>query len=763
MVSHAFLFSLRAHARYFLACAVAYCVIAAGSWSPSANADIYWANSGTANNFGAVKAIGRAGLDGTGVNQTFINTGPSPSAVTVDATHIYWTNFQAHTIGRANRDGTGVDHDFITGANWPFGLAVDGRHIYWSNLLSNTIGRANLDGSGVDQNFITGAYGPEELAINGTHIYWANYYAGTIGRANLDGSGVNRDFIAGATYPFGIAIDATHIYWTNSDTNTVGRASLDGTGVDHNFITGASQPYGLAVDAAHVYWVNYQLDSIARANIDGSDADQSFITGVSQPYGLDVAPDGPPCGAATCDATPPAVACDPPDADWHSDDVAIACTATDEDSGLGDPSDASFTLTTSVPDGTEDENASTDTRQVCDAVGNCATAGPITGIKVDRKAPAVSFSQSPNGSNGWFASAPAATHVDASDSQIATLACDLDGTDSGLQASSTPALLSGDVATGAEGRHTVDCTARDEAGNATQASDTLNLDATKPRPPSLSPERAPDYPASGGWFKDAITVAFSGQGDPDLADGSAGSGVDPTSVPAAEMRTTSGSHEFSGTVRDLAGHESDPGSATAQVDADPPTVSASCPIDPPLLGASATGAVTASDAHSGLSQDPTGNPALDTGPVGQRKLTATATDNVGHQATDACSYDVVFDWSGFLNPTANPPTLNGAKAGQTEKLTFRLGSYGALDILASGSPQSEPIDCTTGAQLGPADPVPSGSGALTYDPVANRYTYSWTTDPAWADTCRRFALGLSDGTFHFALLDFRAKAKAKKK
>jgi hypothetical protein len=44
-----------------------------------------------------------------------------------------------------------------------------------------------------------------------------------------------------------------------------------------------------------------------------------------------------------------------------------------------------------VPSGTEDSNAATGTKQVCDAAGNCATAGPITGIKVDRLAPSASF------------------------------------------------------------------------------------------------------------------------------------------------------------------------------------------------------------------------------------------------------------------------------------------------------------------------------------------------------------------------------------
>jgi hypothetical protein len=45
--------------------------------------------------------------------------------VAVDAAHVYWANGNTDTIGRANLDGTGVDQSFITGAQYPAGLAVD--------------------------------------------------------------------------------------------------------------------------------------------------------------------------------------------------------------------------------------------------------------------------------------------------------------------------------------------------------------------------------------------------------------------------------------------------------------------------------------------------------------------------------------------------------------------------------------------------------------------------------------------------------------
>jgi probable HAF family extracellular repeat protein len=92
------------------------------------------------------------------------------------------------------------------------------------------------------------------------------------------------------------------------------------------------------------------------------------------------------------DTTPPSISCASVDGLWHASDVSIACTASDSGSGLANPGDSSFSLSTHVATGTEDSNAATGSHQVCDNVGNCATAGPIAGNEVDLKPPAISIS-----------------------------------------------------------------------------------------------------------------------------------------------------------------------------------------------------------------------------------------------------------------------------------------------------------------------------------------------------------------------------------
>jgi hypothetical protein len=260
---------------------------------------VYWANFDLN---GLPGTIGRANLNGTTVNQSFIAGATQPfgsNDVTVDATHIYWADKRAGTIGRANLDGTGADPNFITGLDTnkvldpftvfstPAGVAVDAAHIYWTSYATGTIGRANLDGTGVHQKFITGADRPVGVAVDAGHVYWTNTLTGTIGRANLDGNGVNQTFIgglgSGVLSTGGVAVDAAHVYWANGQ--TVGRANLDGTTVDPSFVIGAGVPTDVDVDAGHVYWSNEdtltrtgQVSGIGRAGLDGSRVNPTFIT-----------------------------------------------------------------------------------------------------------------------------------------------------------------------------------------------------------------------------------------------------------------------------------------------------------------------------------------------------------------------------------------------------------------------------------------------------------------------------------------------------
>jgi len=218
-----------------------------------------------------------------------------PNFIAVNGSYIYWGSGR-NAIGRANLDGTGVNESFITGTGGAVGVAVDGNYIYWTDFDNHSVARANLDGTGVNTSFITGASTPEGIAVDGSHIYWANHTSDTIGRANLDGSGVNESFISHSPgSPIGVAVNGAHIYY--SDTiDLVWRSNLDGSGlVPLGIATTSAQ--GIAVDSNFIYWTNQPITisagtTIGRANLDGSGPNESFITldPGSGPVGVAVAP-----------------------------------------------------------------------------------------------------------------------------------------------------------------------------------------------------------------------------------------------------------------------------------------------------------------------------------------------------------------------------------------------------------------------------------------------------------------------------------------
>lgn len=293
-------------------------------------------------------------------------------------------------------------------------------------------------------------------------------------------------------------------------------------------------------------------------------------------------------------------------------------------------------------------------------------------------------------------------------------------------------------------------------GNLTSASSPTStdvvVDRTAPTLPTASTDRPPEYADGGGWFADQVTVSFAGSTDPDLVDGSTGSGVASYSSP--QVFSTSGSHTASGLARDGAGNATAQVSLAVQVDATAPTVTFSgCPTDV-ILGSTASATWDASDAHSGLATPASGSIALNTSAVGTYDVTASATDNVGHPTEATCTYRVVYDFAGFLRPVLNPPSTLTVRAGDVVVLSWSLAGFQGLDVLASGYPVSAPIECGSSPALTEGTATTSRRGLQYLKSPSGRYAYSWTTSTAWAGTCRQVVVKLDDGTYHRANLRF---------
>jgi hypothetical protein len=156
------------------------------------------------------------------------------------------------------------------------------------------------------------------------------------------------------------------------------------------------------------------------------------------------------------DLAPPVVTCDPADGAWHDDDVAVDCTATDAGSGLADEADASFALSTSLPAGTEEADAATAARSVCDQAGNCTSASS-SGHRVDRRAPTIAVD--PASSGTFVQGAPVLAAYGCTDGGSGVASCQADL--GGAPVASGAALPTDEV-----GSETLVVTGTDAVGNA---------------------------------------------------------------------------------------------------------------------------------------------------------------------------------------------------------------------------------------------------------------------------------------------------------
>ena len=265
-----------------------------------ADAFIYWTDTGT-------HSIGRANLDGSGVQQSFITGIDRPTAVAVDNHYIYWADQTTETIGRARLDGTEVDPDFIQGTsvypsapygNWPVtGLAV-GDHLFWSVDSPSQdvgdpayVGRADLDGSNVQlvwgqvgwSGHIHGVsvFNGRVFITTGTTGWELGYFTAFDTVVNLTGDmykwmgGVTRgdsyvfwlcDEGLWRVYPLGflpeqvatpaqvpggdgaLAEQDAYLYWADDTGTRIGRVKKDATSSDPDFLTAPVTPVGLAAD-----------------------------------------------------------------------------------------------------------------------------------------------------------------------------------------------------------------------------------------------------------------------------------------------------------------------------------------------------------------------------------------------------------------------------------------------------------------------------------------------------------------------------------
>jgi len=115
-----------------------------------------------------------------------------------------------------------------------------------------------------------------------------------------------------------------------------------------------------------------------------------------------------------------------------------------------------------------------------------------------------------------------------------------------------------------------------------------------------------------------------------------------------------------------------------------------------------------------------------------------------------------YHFAGFFSPVDNLPALNLAVAGSAIPVKFSLGGDQGLAIFAQGYPASGPIACDASEPGNDIEETATaGNSNLSYNALADQYTYVWKTDKGWKGTCRLLVIGFSDGSQAVAKFRFK--------
>jgi hypothetical protein len=141
-------------------------------------------------------------------------------------------------------------------------------------------------------------------------------------------------------------------------------------------------------------------------------------------------------------------------------------------------------------------------------------------------------------------------------------------------------------------------------------------------------------------------------------------------------------------------------------------------------------------------------------PVGTTTVTATATDAAGNHSSCSFNITVLYNFTGFFSPVANPPTLNAVNAGKAVPVKFSLSGNKGLNIFAAGNPYSVSLNCNTNDPgVDVTETLTAGASSLSFS--GDQYNYVWKTESSWVGTCRQLVITLKDGTVHTANFKFK--------
>jgi hypothetical protein len=241
----------------------------------------------------------RVPLDGsTSTTQLSIET--RVSAIAVDDSNVYVARADdTHgSIVKLAKDGTASPVVLATDQLYPTALGLDATHVYWTNRGAPSASGTDMPGGGVVrvpkaggalQPLAVESLEPTTLVVDDTSVYWTDGFyaqAGIVMTAPKDGSSAARQLASGKFNLTGLAADAERIYWSTGGGGEI--VTLSKAGGPPRTLVQASTTVGIVADGASLYFVSNGL--LARVASSGGTPEQVGCGANSGPQSFAVTP-----------------------------------------------------------------------------------------------------------------------------------------------------------------------------------------------------------------------------------------------------------------------------------------------------------------------------------------------------------------------------------------------------------------------------------------------------------------------------------------
>ena len=232
---------------------------------------VYWADQ-------SFSSVYKVGVDG-GTATTLASTGAGLQGIALDSTSVYFTVGSVYKVGI-----NGGTVTTLASSPSPGAITVDSTSVYWADG-SGAIYKAGIDG-GTAATLVSGLYPPGQIAVDPTSVYWIEYgngsTIGTINKVSISG-GTLTTLASGLNDPIGIAVDSTSVYWSESGSGTVKKVGIDGGTV--TTLASGTCPWFITIDSTSVYWTG--CGAVRKVGLDGG-AVTTLALGLDDPNNIAV-------------------------------------------------------------------------------------------------------------------------------------------------------------------------------------------------------------------------------------------------------------------------------------------------------------------------------------------------------------------------------------------------------------------------------------------------------------------------------------------